>query len=99
MTTVAARKHCQAFFPWHKNEYRHGSPGLRTAADVHHGRARAIAGCPRRRYDHRLPQPSERFVRKPPAPPPRLPGDLLDHPARKKEPTSSNKHPTPPHSG
>ena len=38
----AARAHCQDFFGWCNNQHRHGSLGLHTAADVHHGRAAAV---------------------------------------------------------
>jgi len=83
----AARKHCQDFFPWYNNEHRHGGLGLHTAADVHHGRARAVQAA---RADvltaayHARP---ERFVRKPPDPP-KLPGTSWINPPEQKEATT-----------
>jgi putative transposase len=83
----AARAHCQDFFPWYNNEHRHGGLGLHTAADVHHGRARAVQAA---RADvltaahHARP---ECFVRKPPAPP-KLPGtSWINSPEEKKATT------------
>jgi putative transposase len=64
-----ARAHCQAFFPWYNQAHRHGGLGLHTAADVHHGRARAVQA---RRADvltAAYRNHPERFVRKPPVPP------------------------------
>jgi putative transposase len=83
----AARAHCQDFFPWYNHDHRHGGLGLHTAADVHHGRARAVHAA---RADvltaayHARP---ERFVRKPPAPP-KLPGTSWINPPEEKEATT-----------
>jgi putative transposase len=83
----AARKHCQDFFPWYNNQHRHGGLGLHTAADVHHGRARAVraarAGVLTTAYQNH----PERFVRKPPAPP-KLPGTSWINPPEEKEATT-----------
>jgi putative transposase len=65
----AAPAHCQEFFPWYNTSHRHGSLGLHTAADVHHGTAAAVrarrAGILAAAYR----QHPERFVTRPPVPP------------------------------
>jgi putative transposase len=82
-----ARAHCQEFFPWYNQAHRHGGLGLHTAADVHHGRARAVQA---RRADvltAAYRNHPERFVRKPPIPP-ELPGASWINPPGQKEAAS-----------
>jgi hypothetical protein len=62
------RAHCHVFFAWYNTEHRHGSLGLLTPADVHHGLAEqriaarrtvlaaAYASHPER-FPGRLPEP------------------------------------------
>jgi putative transposase len=69
----AARAHCQVFSPWYNTEHHHGGLGLHTAADVHHDRAEAVRAGRAQVLDAAYRAHSERFVRKPPAPP-KLPG-------------------------
>jgi len=69
----AARAHCQVFFPWYNHEHRHSALGLHTAADVHHGRAGQVQAARAHVLTAAFTAHPERFVRKPPQPPP-LPG-------------------------
>jgi putative transposase len=80
----AARAHCQEFFPWYNNQHRHGGLGLHTAADVHHGRARAVQAARASVLTTAYQNHPERFVRKPPAPP-KLPGTSWINPREDKE--------------
>ncbi len=68
-----ARAFCQRFFAFYNTVHRHSGIGLHTPSDVHHGRAPEVraarAAVLQRAYHHR----PDRFVRKPPQPPP-LPG-------------------------
>jgi putative transposase len=65
----AAREHCQAFFPWYNTHHRHSGLGLHTAANVHHGTARAVQAARARVLSTAYHQHPERFVSKPPTPP------------------------------
>jgi putative transposase len=80
----AARAHCQDFFPWYNHEHHHGGLGLHTAADVHHGQARAVQTRRARVLTAAYLAHPERFVRKPPAPP-ELPGASSINPPQEKE--------------
>ena len=77
----AARAHCQDFFPWYNNQHRHGGLGLHTAADVHHGRARAVQAaraCVLATAYHA----ASRALRPQAARPAETTGNILDQPAR-----------------
>ncbi|MGH3505562.1 MAG: IS3 family transposase [Nocardioidaceae bacterium] len=83
----AARSHCQHFFAWYNNEHRHSSLGLHTPADIHYGTAAAIhdkrSGVLTTAYQTH----PERFVRKPPQPPPLPTESWINPPNRTQEAT------------
>ena len=62
--------HCQTFFAWYNDEHRHSGLGLHTAADVHYGTAEAIRAKRAGVLAAAFAAHPERFVRKPPEPPP-----------------------------
>jgi len=66
----AARAHCQRFFGWYNDEHRHGGLGLHTPAHVHHGHAHAVRQRRTIVLDAAFDAHPERFVRRPPQPPP-----------------------------
>jgi putative transposase len=66
----AARLHCQSFFAWYNDEHRHTALGLHTPADVHYGTAEAIRDKRAAVLADAFSEHPERFVRKPPEPPP-----------------------------
>jgi putative transposase len=80
----AARAHCQEFFSWYNNDHRHGSLGLHTAADIHHGHAPAVQAARARILDAAYSAHPERFVSKPPAPP-KMPATSWINAPQKKE--------------
>ena len=65
-----ARSFTQWFFTWYNNEHRHCGIGYHTPADVHYGRAEAIRQQRAAVLDAAYQAHPERFVRKPPTPPP-----------------------------
>lgn len=65
-----ARSFAQRFFDWYNNEHRHSGIGFHTPADVHYGRAEAIQAHRATVLDAAYQAHPERFVRKPPTPPP-----------------------------
>lgn len=65
-----ARAFCQDFFAWYNEEHRHSGLGLLTPAVVHHGLAPAAIAQRRQVLDAAYSAHPERFVRKPPQPPP-----------------------------
>ena len=82
-----ARVFCDRFFGWYGHQHRHSGIGLHTPADVHHGHAHTIRQARQPRPGRRLPGHPERFVRKPPEPPP-LPGTVrINKPDDKEDPT------------
>jgi putative transposase len=60
----------RSFFDWYNNEHRHSGIGFHTPADVHYGRAEAIRAQRAEVLDAAYQAHPERFVRKPPTPPP-----------------------------
>jgi len=64
-----ARRQCQVFFGWYKDEHRHTGLGLHTPADVHYGLAEAIRDKRAGVLDAAYTAHPDRFVRKPPEPP------------------------------
>jgi putative transposase len=83
----AARRHCQDFFPWYNNEHRHGGLGLHTAADVHHGRAAQVRAARARVLTTAWTTHPERFVHRPPQPPPLPATSWINNPAQKEAAT------------
>jgi putative transposase len=65
-----ARAFCQDFFAWYNEEHRHSGLGLLAPAVVHHGLAAAAIGQRQTVLDAAYLAHPERFVRKPPQPPP-----------------------------
>ncbi len=65
-----ARSFTQRFFTWYNDEHRHSGIGYHTPADVHYGRAEAIREQRAGVLDAAYQAHPERFVRKPPTPPP-----------------------------
>jgi putative transposase len=65
-----ARAFCQDFFAWYNEEHRHSVLGLLAPAAVHHGLATAAITQRRQVLDAAFRAHPERFVRKPPQPPP-----------------------------
>ncbi len=63
-----ARMHNADFFPWYNTEHRHGSPGLHTPHDVHHGLAEARR-AQRAVVPHRRVRRASRSLRAPPTHP------------------------------
>ena len=58
------------FFNWYNNEHRHSGIGFHTPADVHYGRAEAVQAQRAEVLDAAYQAHRERFVNKPPTPPP-----------------------------
>jgi putative transposase len=65
-----AHAFCRRFFGWYNQEHRHSGIGFHTPADVHYGRAEQVRAERARVLDTAYAAHPERFVRKPPAPPP-----------------------------
>jgi putative transposase len=65
-----ARAHCREFFDYYNHHHRHSGLGLMTPATVHHGQAEQVHADRARVLDAAYARNPERFVRKPPAPPP-----------------------------
>ena len=65
-----ARSFAQNFFTWYNGEHRHSGIGYHTPADVHYGRAEAIQEQRAAVLDTAYLVHPERFVHKPPTPPP-----------------------------
>ncbi len=65
-----ARAFCREFFPWYNGEHRHSGIGLMTPASVHHGLANAVHAERASVLDAAYAARPERFVRRPPTPPP-----------------------------
>ena len=65
-----ARSFTQNFFTWYNDEHRHSGIGYHTPGDVHYGRAEAIQEQRAVVLDAAYQAHPERFVRKPPIPPP-----------------------------
>jgi putative transposase len=65
-----ARSFCRRFFAWYNTEHHHSGIGLLTPESVHYGRATAIVTARQHTLTAAFAAHPERFVRKPPAPPP-----------------------------
>jgi putative transposase len=65
-----ARSFCGSFFRWYNVEHRHSGIGLLTPEQVHFGRAPAVIVQRRQVLDAAYLAHPERFVRRPPTPPP-----------------------------
>jgi len=65
-----ARAFCRTFFEWYNAEHRHSGIGLLTPEVVHYGRANAILDERQRILTAAYLEHPDRFVRRPPTPPP-----------------------------
>ena len=65
-----AHSFCSRFFNWYNHEHRHSGIGFHTPADVHYGRAEHIREQRAVVLNDAYAAHPERFVRKPPQPPP-----------------------------
>ena len=61
---------CRSFFHWYNQEHRHSGIGMLTPASVHYGYAEEIHALRRVTLEAAYTAHPERFVNKPPAPPP-----------------------------
>ena len=61
--------HCRALFDWFHHQHRHSGLGRVTPGDVHHGRVELLRRLRSSVLDVPYQLYSERFVRRPPAPP------------------------------
>lgn len=67
---LEARSFCQSFFSWYNIEHRHSGIGLLTPEMVHHGRAAEVTAQRSQVLSSAFLAHPERFVRRPPLPPP-----------------------------
>jgi putative transposase len=74
-----ARSFCQGFFPWYNTEHHHSGLGLLTPEVVHSLRAEQVRDLRQQTLDIAYAAHPERFVRKPPQPPP-LPTEVWINP-------------------
>ena len=65
-----SRAFCQRFFPWYNIEHRHSGIGLMTPEMVHYKRSAVIIEARQNVLTQVYEAHPERFVRRPPAPPP-----------------------------
>jgi putative transposase len=65
-----SRAFCQTFFPWYNDEHRHSGIGMMSLAMVHHGAAVTVRENRQVVLDAAYRDHPERFVRRPPSPPP-----------------------------
>lgn len=80
-----ARAFCHQFFSWYNTEHHHSALGLLTPEVVHTQRAEHVRGLRQLTLDAAFAAHPERFVRKPPQPPP-LPSEVWINPPPKPEP-------------
>ena len=65
-----ARAFCRTFFAWYNTEHRHSGIGLLTPEMVHRGQGEQVRAARQAVLDGAYAAHPERFVRKPPEPPP-----------------------------
>ena len=65
-----ARAFCREFFGWYNSAHRHSGIGLMTPATVHYGRAKQVHAARARVLDAAYAANPERFISRPPMPPP-----------------------------
>jgi putative transposase len=96
----AARAFCQTFFPWYNHEHRHAGLGLLTPAVVHTGRAESVHAARQTVLAGAYARHPERFVRRPPAPPPLPTAAWINPPPRPSTtpPRTSTSSSSPPQS-
>ncbi len=83
-----ARAWCREFFDYYNNDHRHSGVGLLTPATVHHGQAETVQAARTEVLAAAYATRPDRFVRRPPAPPP------LPRPAWINPPEQTHDQPT-----
>jgi putative transposase len=95
----AARAFCQTFFPWYNHQHRHSALGLLPPAVVHTGQAEAAYAARQTVLAGAYARHPERFVRRPPAPPPLPTAAWINPPPHRSAPppstTTSSSPPSP----
>ncbi len=86
-----ARAFCVGFFSWYNTEHRHSGIGLLTPETVHYGQAREVFTARQKVLDQAYSAHPDRFVKKPPTPPP-LPEKVWINPPAKPEETNKGLH-------
>jgi putative transposase len=81
-----ARAFCRQFFPWYNEVHRHSGIGLMTPSTVHHGLAQQTHAARRDVLAAAYAQTPERFVRRPPEPPPLPTSAWINKPPDPEEP-------------
>jgi putative transposase len=95
----AARAFCRTFFPWYNHQHRHAGLGLLPPAVVHSGQAEAAYAARQTVLAGAYARHPERFVRRPPAPPPLPTAAWINPPPHRSAPppstTTSSSPPSP----
>jgi putative transposase len=85
----AARAFCRGFFPWYNHQHRHSALGLLPPAVVHTGQAEAAYTARQTVLAGAYARHPERFVRRPPAPPPLPTAAWINPPPHRSAPPPS----------
>jgi putative transposase len=85
-----AKDFCRRFFEWYNQHHHHAGLGLMTPNQVHYGQADDIHAARQRTLDHAFSTHPERFVTKPPEPPPKPIAVWINPPQSNAEPPSLN---------
>jgi transposase InsO family protein len=85
-----ARQFCREFFAWYNQDHHHIGLGLMTPDQVHYGQAADVHAARQQTLDQAFRAHPERFVRKPPAPPPKPTAVWINPPHKKASQTSLN---------
>ena len=85
-----AKDFCRRFFAWYNQDHHHAGLGLMTPDQVHYGQADDIHAARQRTLDHAFSTNPERFVTKPPEPPPKPTAVRINPPQSNAEPPSLN---------
>jgi putative transposase len=85
-----AKDFCRRFFAWYNQDHHHAGLGLMTPDQVHYGQADDIHAARQRTLDHAFSNNPERFVTKPPEPPPKPTAVWINPPQNNAEPPSLN---------
>jgi putative transposase len=93
-----ARAFCQGFFPWYNHAHRHAGLGLLPPAVVHYGQAESVRAARQTVLAGAYARHPERFVRRPPAPPPLPTAAWINPPPHRATPppTPTSSSPSPP---
>jgi hypothetical protein len=94
--TEDARAWCRPFFRWYNHDHRHAGLGLLTPAVVHSGQAEAAHAARQAVLTRAYARHPERFVRRPPAPPPLPTAAWINPPPRRSVPAPPSSPPPSP---